>query len=197
MRGCALRLLNSSIFDYEMESSGDTSHFDLCPEFLATADEIGREFIAKTIPKTTQNKRISDFNKFESLLGTNNLEKENLLRMDGKTLNALLMTFIMELKPKEGDFFEPSTYTGIMYSLEAKFKEIGVCYWKIRSSPTYAGLQDVLKAKLAMAKGAGKGNRPNRAEPLSREEEEKMWETGALGTHEPDTLLRTLICGGV
>jgi len=64
-----------SIFDYEMESSGDTSHFDLCPEFLATADEIGREFIAKT----TQNKIISDFNKFESFLGTKNLEKENLL----------------------------------------------------------------------------------------------------------------------
>jgi len=174
-----------------MESSVDTSHFDLCPEFLAT-DEIRREFIAKTIPKTTQNKRISDFNKFKSLLGTKNLEKENLLRMDGKTLNALLMTFIMELKPKEGDFFEPSTYTGIMYSLEAKFKEIGVCDWKIRSSHTYARLQDVLKTKLAMTKGAGKGNRPNRAEPLSREEEEKMWETGALGTYEPDTLLRTL-----
>jgi len=43
---------------------------------------------------------------------------------------------------ERGDFFEPSTYTGIMYSLEAKFKEIGVCYWKMRSSPTYAGLQD-------------------------------------------------------
>ena len=169
--------------------------FDLFTGFLEDADEAGRNFVAQTVPKATLEKQKSDFAKFVTFLETKSVRPETLKELDGKTMNALVMTFIMELKPKQGEYFEPRTYTGIIYSLEHKLKEMELSDWDIRSSPSYAGARDVLKAKMAMAKGAGKGNRPNRAQPLSRDEENKMWEKGALGTSDPDTLLRTLWWG--
>jgi hypothetical protein len=36
------------------------------------------------------------------------------------------------------------------------------------------------------------GNRPNKAKELSEEEEEKLWEKGALGLDTPDKLISTV-----
>ena len=43
-----------------------------------------------------------------------------------------------------------------------------------------------------MSKAAGKGNRPNRAMPLSSEDEEQLWRNGESCLNNPVALLRTL-----
>ena len=50
----------------------------------------------------------------------------------------------------------------------------------------------VLHAKRKDLKSQGKGNTPNRAGFLTAADEEKLWEAGALGSSDPETLLHTV-----
>ena len=50
----------------------------------------------------------------------------------------------------------------------------------------------VLESKRKELKQQGKGNKENRAESLTEEEEELLWETKQLGGDTPRTLLQTL-----
>lgn len=38
----------------------------------------------------------------------------------------------------------------------------------------------------------GLGNRPNKAESLTENKEEKLWSSSQLGTHSPESLLNTV-----
>ena len=52
--------------------------------------------------------------------------------------------------------------------------------------------RDVLAAHRKELKGKGKGGKPNRADPLTPEHEERMWEMGVLGDGDKNTLLNTV-----
>ena len=41
--------------------------------------------------------------------------------------------------------------------------------------------------------GLGLGSQKKQAEPLTEENEEKLWQAGVLGTHNPQALLNTMI----
>ena len=56
------------------------------------------------------------------------------------------------------------------------------------SSPEFAVSRQVLIAKRKELKSLGKGNRPNRARPLNPQEENRLWESGALADDSPDKL---------
>ena len=50
----------------------------------------------------------------------------------------------------------------------------------------------VLEMRRRELKQAGKGNRPNRAESLSAEQEDRLWLTGQLGTDSAETVQNIL-----
>ena len=50
----------------------------------------------------------------------------------------------------------------------------------------------MLESKRRELKQAGKGNRPQRAEPLSAQDEQQLWECGQLGIHNADALVNLL-----
>ena len=50
----------------------------------------------------------------------------------------------------------------------------------------------VLTAKTMDLKKMGKGNNPNKAQPLTDNEVDKLYTTGQIGVHNPDALLRML-----
>ena len=180
----------------DQTGSREIPQFNLDTNYLEETAEASAKFVLSTVPKTTLNKRKSDASKFTRFLDGKSIAVEDVGKMEGRLLNALLMEFVMCLKPTNGaDHYEPGTIQGILYSLEHFLKESGQADWRIRDSTTYAGLREVCKSKKTMSKNAGKGNRPNRAKSMSVEEEKKMWETGALGTENPDALLRTLWWG--
>lgn len=52
--------------------------------------------------------------------------------------------------------------------------------------------REILASKRKVLKGNGLGNRPNRAEYLSPDMIEKMWENNVLGSHDPRTLQNTI-----
>ena len=56
----------------------------------------------------------------------------------------------------------------------------------IDSGPAFKSFREAKLTKFNKLKAAGKGNRPNRALPISLAKEEKMWAAGQLGSHEPN-----------
>ncbi len=50
----------------------------------------------------------------------------------------------------------------------------------------------MIGAKKKKLKGKGKGNMPNKADELTYEDEELLWEKGCLGQQEPASLLKNV-----
>ena len=64
--------------------------------------------------------------------------------------------------------------------------------YSLKSDPDFQTSQGVVKTKRKIAKQQGLGNRPNRAEAFSPDDEERLWTTGQMGAHNPLALLRAL-----
>ena len=56
----------------------------------------------------------------------------------------------------------------------------------------FAELWGVLDAEMKRLKSAGIGSQKRQAEPLTPEEEERLWEKGILGDHSPQALLNAV-----
>ena len=152
-----------------------------------------KEFIKTAEAKNTSKKTDGDIRKINDFIKSKVNGKSVLEEFEPKDLNLLLVEYFQNLTPKQaGTHYEPGTIRGIAYSVERYLKTQGYEEWKVLSSNKFALLQDVLKAKMALSKSAGKGNRPNRAMPITHDEEERLWTSGALGLEHPKALLRTL-----
>ena len=57
---------------------------------------------------------------------------------------------------------------------------------------TFAGFRQTLDAEIKQLKSAGE-TRKRQAEPISVEEEEKLWTLGLLGDHSPQALVDTML----
>ena len=152
-----------------------------------------KEFIKNAEAKNTTKKTESDMRKVHGFMKSKANGKSVLEELNPEELNLLLVEYFQKLVPKQTDTqYEPGTIRGIAYSIERYLKAQGYTDWNILSSSKFTLFQDVLKAKMTICKSAGKGNRPNRAMPITRDEEQKLWSSGAFGLENPKALLRTL-----
>ena len=165
--------------------------FDYEEDTIATATDEAKKFISST--KSTKTKEITDndVRKFKAFL-VNQGESREPFQMDVALLGAYLSKYIQQMKRTDGEEYEPQTVKGAVYSIERYLKENDYQEWKITTSPAFSLVQDVLKAKMTISKSSGKGNRPNRAMPVTEEDESRFWESGAFGFHHPLALLRVL-----
>ena len=105
-------------------------------------------------------------------------------------LNTLLCSFIIEAKKQNGDGYETTTIH-CMFSVIGRFfkdHQLG----EMENDTEFQGARDVKKAKLKMLKADGKGNKPNRAMALTKEEEDILYEAGQFGCHNPESPQRTV-----
>jgi hypothetical protein len=97
----------------------------------------------------------------------------------------------MDLKREDGSDYEPDTLTSFHRAIKRKLDEIGYGFDMVKSSE-FKTSKKVLEARRKDLKQSGKGNRPNKAEPLSVADEEKLWQIGQLGMHSPESLYNTV-----
>ena len=90
----------------------------------------------------------------------------------------------------DGSYYEPSTYSAIHGGIRRYLQEHGSKY-DISDKDFQLSL-DVLSCKKRQAKASGKGNKPNKAQYLSEEQEGKLWEAGELGHDTPQSLQNTI-----
>ena len=138
----------------------------------------------------TAAKTRSDVGKFNEYIRQKNVFR-NIEDIAPDELDLLLSEFFRDVRKLNGDDMEPSTIKGLQRSIERYLKEAGY-EEKISSSTKLSISQMTIATKMKILKASGKGNRPNRASPLTTEDEDAMWRCGALGMDDPVALTTTL-----
>ena len=108
-----------------------------------------------------------------------------------ESLDLVLQQFYAELKKKNGSDYEPESLAVMQASLDRHLREQNYGYSILRDDKFYNS-NKVLKGKASQLRQHGKGNRPNASQPLTWEDEEKLWSLGRLGNTTPESLLHTV-----
>ena len=103
----------------------------------------------------------------------------------------------MKVKRKNGEMYEPDTLTSFHRSFHRYLANEKNLPFNILKDLEFTSSRESLKAARKMLKKQGKGNRPQAVMALSNEDIEKLWQTGALGCSNPESLMHTvwfLVC---
>ena len=95
----------------------------------------------------------------------------------------------MEVRKDDGSEYEPDTLTSIHRGIARKLEESGYGYSLIKSDE-FKMSKKVLDARRRELKQSGRGNHPNRAEALTPEHENRLWEVGQLSMSTPSQLMK-------
>ena len=111
-------------------------------------------------------------------------------------LDYWLSKFVLEARKANGEPYPPDTLyvicAGLLRYIREKRPEINIF-----KDHQYTGFRKTLDGEMKRLRSAGIGVKRKQAEPITIEEENKLWERGALGEHDPQTLLDTMLflCG--
>ena len=114
-----------------------------------------------------------------------NLEKLKKFQHWSSTNTSASLSFRSE--PKMGKTYEPSSLQSLLASFERRLKKNSYS-----ASIVNEKTRKVLLSKQKELKKKGKGNRPNASITLTSDELNTLYETGLLGSRNPEALLNTL-----
>ena len=148
------------------------------------------EFIQEQENKNTLSKTRRDIAIFMAFLKERN-EKRKLEEIPPEHLNHILREFIITVKRKGGDEFEPSSLRGFLCSFDRHLKAFK--YPKnLIEDLEFEQILKALKARRRQLKKEGKGNTPNAAEVITDEEVNILYMKNLLGITSAQVLLNTL-----
>ena len=113
-----------------------------------------------------------------------------------KQLNEWLCNFVLEIRRKDGNKYPPNTLysvcCGILRHVRSYLPEINFF-----NQPEFDAFRRTLDGEMKRLRSQGLGVKKKRAEALTIEDEDKLWEEGLLGATTPHTLLDTMVymCG--
>jgi len=122
------------------------------------------------------------------------MRNESIESLPASDLDHLLSKFLMNIRKKNGEEYEPDTISGFQRSIQR--------YLSDKRSPVHI-LKDkdfeksrkVLAAKRkSLIHDHGKGNKPQAVQALEDNEEDVLFETGEFGDANPVSLQRTVWC---
>ena len=148
------------------------------------------EFIQNQENKNTLSKTKRDLALLTEYLETKNVQ-QNLEEIQPRDLDELLSAFLVEVRKKDGDEYEPTTLRSFISSFDR--------YLRKKDYPTtiiegqeFRRTREALVAKQKDLKKSGKGNKPNAARNLTDDEVDILYSRGLLGCSSPDALINTL-----
>ncbi len=147
-----------------------------------------RDYTSDRVATSTRKKMNNSMKRFEKFV-RNYGEQNPVLELDIEFTDALLAVYLKTLKKPDGEDYEPisvQTYCACIRKYIAEHKK------DTEAEKSFPVALAALAAKKKELKGLGKGNFPNRAECLSDEQEEILWQTGGLGDSCPEVLVNTL-----
>ena len=111
--------------------------------------------------------------------------------MTAKELDKILSRFFKDVRKENGEEYEPSSLTTFQRSFQRYFSEKRLPF-NIFEDEEFSRCRQVLAAKRKSLVQSGFGNKSNATRELTEEEQEKLFETGQFGDHDPLALQRTL-----
>ena len=106
-------------------------------------------------------------------------------------LDEILQHFFAEVKKKDGSNYEPDSLRTMLGALDRYFRNAGYRFRIIRDDE-FVECRQVLNGKAIELREMGKGKRRNKADGVTREEEEILWAKGVLGDSNPTSLNYTI-----
>ena len=147
-------------------------------------------FIAEQENKATLQKTQRDVKLLQTFLGTRN-ELRKVEEIPALELNEYICEFIISVRTKDGKDYEPSSLRSLLASFERHLKKNSYSA-SIMNDLVFEKTRKVLLSKQKELKKKGKGNRPNASITLTSDELNTLYETGLLGSRNPEALLNTL-----
>jgi hypothetical protein len=166
------------------ETHAKNQFVDLSPEeieALCTAQE----------NLSTSRKTLAHVNVFKNYLSHKLNETRPVHTIPPAELDPLLGNFFWRVRKANGENFEPCYLKNMQNSLERHLKNRKYPV-SLTSDREFNESRKQLKSKQIELKKQGRGNRPNAAHALSDTDVDLLWGSGALGSKDPDTLIRSL-----
>ena len=106
-------------------------------------------------------------------------------------LNQYISQFIIAVRTKDGNEYEPTSLRSLVASFERYLKRKNYLS-SIINDLVFDQTMKTLKSKQKLLKKQGRGNKPNASVALTSEEIQTLYEKKLLGTSSPEALLNTL-----
>lgn len=148
------------------------------------------EFISEQENKSTLQKTQRDVRLLESFLKTKDDERK-IEDIPAVELNEYICQFIISVRTKDGNEYEPTSLRSLVASFERHLKKKSYSA-SIINDLVFDKARKVLQSKQKQLKKQGKGNKPNASVALTSDELKTLYEKGLLGTCSPEALLNTL-----
>ena len=117
---------------------------------------------------------------------------EDFCEMSTKAMNFWLAKFVLEVRRRDGKSYSGETLYQICCGLLRLLKEADRAEVNILSNPVFCHFRASLDARMKEIKATGE-HKVKKAEVITEEQEDCLWEKGLLGDQYPQQLLDTLI----
>ena len=118
---------------------------------------------------------------------------QDISALDNESLMHWMCRFVLEVRKKDGTEYPPNTLHHICCGLLRYLRENGRGEIDFFKDISFADFRATLDGDMKRLQSLGIGTKQRQAEPLTEEEEERLWQTGQLGDHSPQALLDTMI----
>ena len=111
------------------------------------------------------------------------------------TLDFWLAAFVTEVCKADGGFYSPASLNSILAGLFRHMKEKfgpNTSNFLSKTDAQFCMFKNALDRQLRFLRESGVGVERKRASIITSEDEEKLWTTGVLGTHNPTALLNAV-----
>ena len=104
-----------------------------------------------------------------------------------------MANFIIAAKKKDGSDYEPTSLRGIISSIDRKLRRhrYGHYFGGDEKHTKFPPTKETLKTKMKLLKKQGKGNKPNRAQPITDSELDILYKSNLLSGSSPEALLKS------
>ena len=171
----------------ELRSRASTS---CATEFKTATSEDLERLLSNTENKNTKKTTQTWINRFNTWRESRQIALE-LHEMPPDELEKILQHFYAELVKNDGTDYEPESLRVMIACLDRHLKEHGATY-SILKDRCFETSRKVLEGKAIELRRQGKGKQKMKADVVTLEEEELLWERGALGCSDAKTLNRTV-----
>ena len=117
----------------------------------------------------------------------------SLCSISVEELQYWLCPFILEVRKRDGNVFVPNTLHHICCGIMRYLRTNGMPGIDIFKDPSFSQFRMVLDAEMKRLQSAGIGVVHQKAEPITFEEEEILWQKKILGDHTPESLVNTMV----
>ena len=160
--------------------------------FVDVQSEDISDFVDQQRNKNTLSKTFYDLKLLTSFLHQESInEHRPIYEIPPNELCTLLCRFFLSVRKADGSNYEPNTLHGLKSSYERHLRNHNYEY-SLSKSVEFNRLRDVLKSKQRELKRQGLGNLKNRADAVTDEDIEKLWQSNQMGAATPESIINTL-----